>query len=66
MTRKDFNLIAHTIAGLELTEADRLATAVRFSAVLRRTNESFDRDRFIPACNPSYTLNRAKLIKERT
>lgn len=56
MTKKDFQLIADTIAGLpirfdyaEPTEF-RDDVAAEFARVLGRTNPRFDCDRFLRAC----------------
>lgn len=51
MTRKDFVLIAATIADLKLRTLDeRLRVSQDFAQVLARTNDHFNRARFIAAC----------------
>lgn len=50
MTRKDFNLIAQTIASLDLAPIDRLHVAREFASALRSTNDRFDYHRFVDAC----------------
>jgi hypothetical protein len=49
MTRKDFELIARTIAHLILREDLKHGVAVAFARELRITNPRFDADRFIAA-----------------
>jgi len=52
MTRKDFELIAGTIAALDITlgEAGRKTVAELFGFQLARTNPRFNRQRFVTAC----------------
>ena len=51
MTRKDFILIAKTIAELDQTQFyARDTVAHSFAAVLAQTNPLFDRARFLAAC----------------
>lgn len=51
MTRKDFELIASTIAGLFPGQpGHRLTVADRFADQLATTNARFDRERFLRAC----------------
>lgn len=62
MTRKDFQLIAKTIAGLSLpsragfgppltTDGElKVVIAVAFAKSLQATNAQFDAERFIAAC----------------
>lgn len=51
MTRKDFQLIADTIAETATTKAQLLAFATAFADQLAKTNPRFDRQRFISACH---------------
>ncbi len=59
MTRKDFVLIAATIASLDLSGYDAAADTVRadiarqFADRLVGTNANFDRTRFLTACHKS-------------
>lgn len=50
MTKKDFQLIADTIASFEVDEAITYSMAERFADRLAETNPRFNRDRFIKAC----------------
>lgn len=50
MTRKDFRLIAETIADLDLHPSDTVKVARAFAKALRSTNSAFDAERFIDAC----------------
>ena len=61
MTRKDFELIAATIARVDIGENNedaRCAMAEEFSRILGATELRFDRKRFLRACgcNPNQTL----------
>ena len=53
MSRKDFQLIARTIASLDLDVATRRTVATAFASTLAGTNGRFDRERFVAACTPS-------------
>lgn len=46
MSRKDFELIAHTISAIMNLE-QRREVAELFATALQRTNSQFDRDRFV-------------------
>lgn len=50
MTRKDFVLIASTVASLPVNKETRKAIARDFAIALETTNPAFDRDRFVTAC----------------
>lgn len=53
MTRKDFELIARTIRELPLdhiASEQRRLIAYSFAGHLAATNDQFDKDRFIAAC----------------
>jgi hypothetical protein len=52
MTRKDFQLIAATIAGLEVGAETKRYVARSFAEALRSTNPNFNADRFVTACTP--------------
>lgn len=49
MTRKDFQLIASTIAKMKSSD-DHLYIADMFATDLASTNQLFDRKRFLEAC----------------
>lgn len=53
MTRKDFVVIAETIATLPVTDAQRWTIAGRFALKLATTNPTFDRGRFMAAACPN-------------
>ncbi len=53
MTRKDFELIAETIAALNLKPKDRIHVAASFARALTCSNPRFDVSRFLDACAPS-------------
>ncbi|MGH2619837.1 MAG: hypothetical protein ACRDHG_04620 [Anaerolineales bacterium] len=48
MSRKDFELIAGVVRGLDNIIRDHVAA--EFARVLGRTNPRFDADRFLKAC----------------
>lgn len=50
MSRKDFQLIAETIKGLDVSEEARAKIATAFGYVLRSTNANFDAARFFDVC----------------
>ena len=50
MTRRDFELIARTIADLVIPEGHRDHIARAFAVALAGTNARFDAKRFIQAC----------------
>lgn len=58
MSRKDFNLIASTIAECELTYEQRDSLAREFANKLASTNPNFNRSRFIAACHNSLVQSR--------
>ena len=60
MTRKHFELIARTIAELELKNADHEYVAAEFMRVLAGANPQFDSARFLKACGAG-TPYRAKV-----
>lgn len=51
MTKKDFELIARTIARLPLAPQDIGIIADDFADALRSTNPAFNKDRFLAACD---------------
>lgn len=50
MTRKDFQMLAETIAGASIDRSAREMLANDFAARLAQTNPRFNRARFISAC----------------
>lgn len=54
MTKKDFELIAKVISDLDeeygFTDWRKFHLATVFSVALNRTNDSFNREKFIEAC----------------
>lgn len=52
MTRKDYNLIASTVAGLDMSPHQRGDVARAFCRSLETTNPRFDALRFFAACFP--------------
>lgn len=51
MSRKDYELIARVIAGLDLGEQERIRIARAFAYELLNTNPRFDTARFLGACS---------------
>jgi len=51
MTKKDYELIARTIAGLPFGHSDKMKVADEFSFQLRRDNPRFNEEKFLKACN---------------
>lgn len=52
MTRKDFVLIAEVVSEIG-NEVIRQSVAQEFARRLRQTNDHFDREQFLKACNVS-------------
>lgn len=52
MTRKDYILIATTVAGLDMDPCQRGDVARAFCRSLETTNPRFDSPRFFAACFP--------------
>lgn len=53
MTKKDFELIATVVRGIE-SKAIRHTVAVAFADKLETENRKFNRDRFLLACDPAF------------
>lgn len=62
MTKKDYELIAKTIAGSVLASEDRRIIAGEFAEALRGTNPNFDTDRFVAACMGEIPKRKAKPV----
>lgn len=71
MTRKDFELIAGVIARFGGDEGRKALLAFEMCNALATTNDCFDKDRFIRACqpekyNPIPMRRKSTLRKEKT